>query len=277
MGNNSEPDDEPEFEFDQDGEPWPLAVLWERDQADVHPGFRDALEKLVTDGCQRHRIIYLLMRIPVADALRTASKDDIATTLTDLKRAEKALQRLRVKQLLPLLGPLERQYWVVMRWLQQVRVEVKRLQQAAHGGKSLLVERLKAALVSHVIDATGALHNRQVTVLLDAAGAELWKFDDQGQFTRCAHRQPKPYDGDTHRKWRGRHADLIEEDSPFRQEWFREADAEGRDVAEYLRRTLASPARRTEARWLRAQGTRMTEIAEQLDTTEDVVEKWLQD
>lgn len=46
MTDNSEPDDEPEFEPDQDGEPWPLAVLWERDQVDVHPGFRDALDSM---------------------------------------------------------------------------------------------------------------------------------------------------------------------------------------------------------------------------------------
>ena len=144
-------EDERDYEYD---EAMPLLLLWEQEQSRVHPGFWEALDTLVEAGCQRYHVVYLLHRLPEADFVEKASKDDITTTLADLSRAIEALQRLRAKQLLPLLGPLTRQHWSVLRWLEQTSDEVRKLEITAHGGKSLLVEQLKAALVSHVMDAT---------------------------------------------------------------------------------------------------------------------------
>ena len=85
-----EQDDQDEFESEY-GEAMPLTLLWGDEQSKVHPGFWDALDTLVEAGCQRHHVVYLLHSVPGSDFVQTASKDDIATTLADLRRAEKAL------------------------------------------------------------------------------------------------------------------------------------------------------------------------------------------
>ena len=275
MSENRRPDDEPEFGPDHDGEPWPLAVLWARDQSDIHAGFEEALDSLVTKGCQRHRIVYLLMMVPAAVLAENASKGDIDTTANDLKRAKRALERLRAKQLLPLLGPLARRHQVVLEWLTQAWSGVNRLAETAHAGKSLLAEQLKAALVSHVQDATGSPHDRLVSILLDAAAQSPWVFSDPYEFT---HREPQKQninDGDALRKWRGRNAGLIQEDTALRQKWFREADAEAEHVADWLKRSCQSPERQQEARQLRAQGLTRRAIADQFVTTVQVADSWL--
>ena len=239
----------------------PLLLFWEQEQSRVHPGFWEALDTLVEADCQRYRVVSLLSRLPGANFVEKASKDDITTTLADLSRAIEALQRLRSKQVLPLLGPLTRQYLSVLRWLEQASHEVRTLESTAHGGKSMLVEQLKAALVSHVMDATGNPHDEPVAVLLEAAlGPSLPAFDVMGQFTN---RRGHPYRKKTHRKWRERHDKLIEEGSALRQEWFREADAEGKRVAEWQERNPLLPReKRHEALRLKAQGTPWEEIAE---------------
>ena len=164
----------------------------------------------------------------------------------------------------------------MLRWLQQVRAEVRQLKRVAHGGKSLLVEQLKAALVSHVMEATGKPYDEPVSVLLEAAlGPSLWTFADASQSRRNEDRQCDTYGREAHRKWKERHQDLIREDSALRQEWFREADAEGKRVAEWLRNKSPSPARRSEALKLRAQGAPWEEIAEQFDMAVPAVKKWL--
>ena len=270
-----EDDFEDESAYDYD-EAMPLRLLWEQEQSSVHPGFWEALDTLVEAGCQKHRVVYLLHRLPEADFVEKASKDDIARTLADLTTAIKALQRLRAKQILPLLGGLTRQYWSVLRWLQQTSDEVRKLENTAHAGKSLLVEQLKAALVSHVIETTGNPYDEPVSVLLEAAlGPSLWTFDEVGQFTRNENRQCDTYGKKTHRKWRERHLHLIKEGSTLRQEWFREADAEGKRVDEWLQRNPRSPARRAEALKLLAQGARWEEIAERFDMAVPAVTKWL--
>jgi hypothetical protein len=273
MSDSHRPDDEPGFESDWEGESKPLVLLWEQDQSDIHPVFRDALDSLATKGCQRYRIVYLLMHVPAAVLAENASKDDIDTTADDLGRGMKALQRLRAKQLLPFLGPLARRHQVVLAWLTQAQVDVKML--AAHAGKSLLMEELTAALVSHVLDATGAPHDRLVSGLLDAAAQSPWKFSDSYEFTRRERQKQSPNNSEAHRKWRGYHADLIQEDTALRQRWFREADAEGKYVADWQKRSLASPDRQLEAHQLLAQGSSRQAIADQLGTTVQAVDSWL--
>ena len=267
-------EDERDYEYD---EAMPLLLLWEQEQSRVHPGFWEALDTLVEAGCQRYHVVYLLHRLPEADFVEKASKDDITTTLADLSRAIEALQRLRAKQLLPLLGPLTRQHWSVLRWLEQTSDEVRKLEITAHGGKSLLVEQLKAALVSHVMDATGDPYDEPVSVLLEAAlGPSLWTFDEVGQFTRNENRHFDTYGKEAHSKWRGRHADLIKEGSALRQELFREADvAEGKRVAEWVQRNPPSRARRLEALKLKADGARWEEIAERFGKPVAALKKWL--
>ena len=288
MTDEIRPTGEPEYEDREDDyqdgsdyeydEAMPLSLLWSKEQSRVHSGFWDALDTLVEAGCQEHLVVYLLFRLPTADFVMPATRDDITTTLTDLSRAIKGLHRLQGKQMLPLLGPLVRQYGSVLRWLQQVRAEVRQLERVAHGGKSLLVEQLKAALVNHVMDATGRPYDGPVSVLLDAALApSLWTFDAVGQFTRSENRQWDKYDKTAHRKWRERHAHLIEQDSAVRQEWIREADAEGERVAEWLQRNSQSPAKRDEAQMLLAAGVRWGEIAERFDMSVGAAKQWLLD
>ena len=285
MTDESRPTGEPEYEdredaykdesADDNDKAMPLLLLWEQEQSRVHPGLWEALDTLVEAGCKKHRVIYLLMRIPEADFIQNTSKDDIRTTLADLSRAVKALERLRTKQIFPLLGPLAHKQWSMLQWLQRVKAAVEKLEKSAHGGKSLLVDHLKAALVWHVIDATGQPHDSEVSNLLEAVAESIWNFDDVGHFTR---NEPGPWGfpfAENHRKWRALHAVLIDEDVERRQAWLREADAEGQQVAEWLKCNRPSPARRSEALKLKADGARWEEIAARFDMAVPAVKKWL--
>ena len=225
----------------------PISLFWEETVTMDHPLFQQDLRFLTERKCDKHRLVYLLNRMSGAAASRLVtkvSKNDLRKIRKGLLRGAEAVEELRQSEVASLLP-----HPVLVRcsayYLRKTADYLGELEPGFDKRVSRL-NRIKAVFVRYVERQTGAANDKVLVRLIDVAQAPsslVWD-EAAGGFLRRELPDWDFYTLQVHSAWRSRHKRLRTQESTFEKELLRQADADAKDVAQWLKRNRPSEAKR---------------------------------
>ncbi len=230
-----------------DLEALPLSLFWEETVTKDHSQFQEDLRFLTERNCDKHRLVYLLHEMPVAAASGSmttkVSKNDLRKIRKGLLRGAEAVKELRRSEVARLVP-----HQVLVRcsayYLRQTADYLGELEPGFDKRVSR-PDRVKAVFVRYVERQTEAPNDKVVVRLIDVAQApSSWVWvQAAGGFLRRELPDWDFYTLQMHSAWRFRHKSLRTQESTFEGVLLRQADADAKHVAQWLKRNR--PARRS--------------------------------